>query len=89
MIKVKSNMGMIKTKEFIRRGNYYNDIKIDEEINEFLEENKNITIIDIKYVNHSLADTSEFYVRALLIYREPNKRELSEEEYNDEFGKGE
>ena len=86
MIKVKSNIGTIKTKEFILRSNYYSDIKIDDMINDFLEENYMIDIVDIKYTNGSLSGTSEFYVRALLIYRELEVTVLSESEYNDEFG---
>ena len=78
-----------KTKEFIVRGNYYNDINIDDKINKFLEENANIKVINIKYMSGSIADSSEFYVRALLIYKEPIVSPLlSEEEYNDLFGIG-
>lgn len=40
-----------KTKEFIVRGNYYNDINIDDKINKFLEENANIKVINIKYMS--------------------------------------
>lgn len=78
-----------KTKEFIVRGNYYNDINIDDKINKFLEENANIKVINIKYTNSSLGDSSEFYVRALLIYKEPEVNPLlNEYEYNDLFGIG-
>lgn len=78
-----------KTKEFIIRGNYYSDIKIDDKINEFLEENKNIKIVDIKYTNNLVAGSSDFYVRALLIYKEPIVEPLlSEWEYNDLCGRG-
>lgn len=78
-----------KTKEFIIRGDYYNDINIDDKINKFLEENANIKVIDIKYMSGSLAGSSEFYVRALLIYKEKIVEPLlSEWEYNDLCGRG-
>ena len=78
-----------KTKEFIVRGNYYNDINIDDKINKFLEENAKIKVINIKYMSGSLAGSSEFYVRALLIYKEPEVNPLlNEYEYNDLFGRG-
>lgn len=85
MLKVNSIIGRVKTKEFVLKGNYYNKDTIDDMINDFLEENGEIDIIDIKYTNGSLSGTSEFYVRALLIYREPNPAIFSESEYNDEF----
>ena len=84
MLKVNAIMGKVKTKEFILKGGYFSENTIDDIINEFLEKNGDVDIIDIKYTS-GYFDSNEFYVRALLIYREPNPAIFSESEYNDEF----
>lgn len=64
-------------------------MRLDEQINDFLEENPNFRFVDIKYwvKEHKNGEDES---QALLIYEEiPRKSyELSESEYNDEFGIG-
>lgn len=82
--------GVVKTKEFVKKGNYNVNDTIDNEINNFLEEHKITSVIDIKYVYSLLSGSSESYTRVLLTYREPVVDLLSKSQYNDEFGiKGE
>lgn len=67
---------MIKVKQFYSEMTYDNGgftkweetTTIDKYINDFLESNKNIKVIDIKYALGSLQDT--FQSSALLIYEE-------------------
>lgn len=71
----------------------HDGINIDEKINNFLEENPTIRVLDIKYcVKFGIKDSEDNETQALLIYEEiPRKPyELSESQYNNEFGiKGE
>ena len=64
---------MIKVKEFYAKVEYalgkYGIVKgVDEYINEFLDEHKNIDIINIKYSVGPFGDTHQ--TCALLIYKE-------------------
>lgn len=62
---------MIKVKQFYGEMTYDGDWEetkgVDEFINEFLEEHKNIEVIDIKYATGQLDET--FQSCALLIYK--------------------
>ena len=60
---------MVKFKEFILKCNYYNNDTIDDMINDYVEE-RDIEIIDVRYTSACLDDTSEMYVRVLLVYKE-------------------
>ena len=68
---------MIKTAEFIRlraltRGEEEEDgISIEEEINQFIKENKIKDLIDIKYVKQIESDKKDLYIltSVLIIYK--------------------
>lgn len=90
----------IRVKEFFEDmewdhddNDWYHDsdgMRLEDSINEFLEKNSNFRFVDIKYwvKEHKNGEDES---QALLIYEEiPRKSyELSESEYNDEFGIGE
>ena len=91
----------MKFKEFILKTSIYSDDTIDDEMNDFFK-GTNYIIIDVEYSIFKECDSSNvIYIRALVTYQEPLlisidelscknvSEELSEEEYNDEFGKGE
>lgn len=67
---------MIKTKYLVTSQNFLDTEEIDELINEFLEENPNIEVIDIKYQSNisAVADggvSGTYYNNsALIIYKE-------------------
>ena len=79
---------MIKFKEFSTK----KDSDIDEQLTNFVNI-RNIRIIDIKYQvfldtsNNVLMSFALLEYEDLSEYKQPY--ELNEEEYNDEFGKGE
>lgn len=64
--------------------------RLDEQINEFIDNTPNIHIVDIKYwvIEHKNGENES---QALLLYNISKRQpyELSPFEYNDEFGKGE
>lgn len=70
---------MIRTKYLRERTDTFNHLEIDELINNFLAENPNIEIIDIKYQSNVALAIYEYDFRkaydtsALIIYREPEK----------------
>lgn len=88
---------MTKVKEFFEEMEWDSDdkdwyhipdaMRLDEQINDFLELNPNIIVLDIKYwvKEHKNGEDES---QALLIYEEIGGQpyELSESEYNDEFG---
>ena len=91
----------MKFKEFILKTSIYSDDTIDDMLNSFFKD-KNYIIIDVKYSVFKECDSSNIiYIRVLVTYQEPLlisidelsckniSKELSEEEYKDEFGIGE
>lgn len=65
---------MIKVKQFLKiKESNYGLPKLDEEINEWLEKNKNIEIIDIKYqtsIDNRGLTVVTVLASALIIYKE-------------------
>ena len=61
--------------------------RLDEQINEFIDDTPNIHIVDIKYwvIEHKNGENES---QALLLYNISKRQpyELSPSEYNDEFG---
>lgn len=70
---------MIKTKQFIYIFPDYDNLPLDTQINQWLEDNQNINVIDIKYQSNTavVADSGicvqYLYDSALIIYKEIEK----------------
>lgn len=74
----------------IDENDWFHDIdgkRLDEQINEFIDETYHIHIVDIKYwvIEHKNGENES---QALLIYNIPVRKpyESTPSEYNDEFG---
>lgn len=91
----------MKFKEFILKTSVYSNDTIDNEMNDFFK-GTNYIIIDVECSIFKECDSSNvIYIRVLVTYQEPLiismdglscknvSKELSEEEYKDEFGTGE
>ena len=63
---------MIRVKGLVEKYNYKPHKAIDELINDFLEENPNIELIDIKYQSSASTESATYGydTSALIIYRE-------------------
>lgn len=72
---------MLKTKYLVTSQSFIDTEEIDELINDFLEENPDIEVIDIKYQSNisAVADSgvsaTYFNNSALIIYKEGEKNE--------------